>query len=53
MCIRDSQITVDRVIHTMMDRTMELNVSQPAYTLSREKLVAMIDEYLAKNPAKK
>jgi NAD(P)-dependent dehydrogenase (short-subunit alcohol dehydrogenase family) len=47
------QTTVDRVIQVMMDRTMELNVSQPAYTLSRDKIVAMIDDYLAKNPVKK
>lgn len=41
------QTTVDRVIHVMMERTLELNTSQPAYSLSRDKLVAMIDEILA------
>ena len=35
------------VIRTMLDRTLQLNASQTAYTLSRNQLVKMVDDVLA------
>jgi NAD(P)-dependent dehydrogenase (short-subunit alcohol dehydrogenase family) len=36
-----------RIIREMLDRTLQLNASQTAYTLSRDQIVKMIDDALA------
>jgi NAD(P)-dependent dehydrogenase (short-subunit alcohol dehydrogenase family) len=41
------------VIRTMLDRTLQLNASQPAYTLNRDQLVKMIDDAFAQMKADK
>jgi NAD(P)-dependent dehydrogenase (short-subunit alcohol dehydrogenase family) len=41
------------VIRTLLDRTLQLNASQAAYTLSRDQLVKMIDDALAQTKADK
>jgi NAD(P)-dependent dehydrogenase (short-subunit alcohol dehydrogenase family) len=41
------------VIRTMLDRTLQLNESQPAYVLNRSELVKMIDDALAQTKASK
>jgi NAD(P)-dependent dehydrogenase (short-subunit alcohol dehydrogenase family) len=41
------------VIRTLLDRTLQLNASQAAYTLSRDQLVKMIDDSLAQTKADK
>ena len=43
----NSEQVAHLVIRTMLDRTLQLNASQPAYTLSRDQLVKMIDDALA------
>lgn len=41
------------VIRTMLDRTLQLNESQPAYVLNRSQLVKMIDDALVQTKANK
>lgn len=43
----NSEQVAHLVIRTMLDRAMQLNASQAAYSLNREQLVKMIDESLA------
>jgi NAD(P)-dependent dehydrogenase (short-subunit alcohol dehydrogenase family) len=43
----NSEQVAHLVIRTMLDRTLQLNASQTAYTLSRDQLVKMIDDALA------
>jgi hypothetical protein len=45
--------TADRVMRGTLARTLQLNASQPAYTLSRDQLVALLDEGLAAQAAGK
>jgi NAD(P)-dependent dehydrogenase (short-subunit alcohol dehydrogenase family) len=42
----NSEQVAHLVIRILLDRTLQLNASQPAYTLNREQLVKMIDEAL-------
>lgn len=41
------------VIRTLLDRTLQLNESQPAYVLNRSQLVKMIDDALVQTKASK
>jgi len=48
-----SRETVEAVMRGTLGRTAQLNASQPAYALSRDELVKMLDEALAAQAAKK
>lgn len=47
MAAPDSR-TVETAIRAMLDWAVQMNASQPAYGLSRDRLVAMLDEFIAK-----
>lgn len=47
----NSEEVAHLVIRTMLDRTLQLNESQPAYALKRSQLVKMIDDALVKTKA--
>lgn len=49
----NSEEVAHLVIGTMLDRTLQLNASQPAYALNRSQLVKMIDEALVQTKANK
>jgi hypothetical protein len=45
--------TADAVMRGTLARTLQLNASQPAYTLSRDQLIKLLDEGLAAQAAGK
>jgi NAD(P)-dependent dehydrogenase (short-subunit alcohol dehydrogenase family) len=49
----NSEEVAHLVIRTMLDRTLQLNASQPAYALNRSQLVKMIDDALVQTKANK
>jgi NAD(P)-dependent dehydrogenase (short-subunit alcohol dehydrogenase family) len=49
----NSEQVAHLVIRTMLDRTLQLNESQPAYVLNRSQLVKMIDDALVQTKANK